>query len=81
VAVLSEVLGREIEFVELSKDEMIAAWREQGYSDGDIEFFVMMRTDPPEAGRAVLPTVEQVTGRPARTFAQWVRENAAAFGA
>ncbi|MCZ9353808.1 NAD(P)H-binding protein [Streptomyces mutabilis] len=81
VAVLSEVLGREIRFMELSKDEMIAAWREQGYSDQDIEFFVMMRTDPPEAGRTVLPTVEQVTGRPARTFAQWVRENAAAFGA
>lgn len=27
----------------------------------------------------VLPTVEQVTGRPARTFAQWAAEHAGAF--
>ncbi|GAA3139942.1 NAD(P)H-binding protein [Planomonospora alba] len=81
VRVIGEVLGREVRFVELSQDEMVARWRAEGYSDSDIAFFVMMRTDPPEAGRTVLPTVEQVTGRPARTFRQWVEENAAAFGA
>jgi hypothetical protein len=27
----------------------------------------------------VLPTVEQVTGRPGRAFAQWAAENADAF--
>ncbi|MFJ5261830.1 NmrA family NAD(P)-binding protein [Streptomyces sp. NPDC088387] len=79
-AVLADVLGRDVRFVELGRDEMIARWRAEGYSDDDIDFFVMVRTNPPEAGRTVLPTVEQVTGRPARTFAQWVRENAAAFG-
>ncbi|MEU6035564.1 NmrA family NAD(P)-binding protein [Actinomadura sp. NPDC047616] len=40
---------------------------------------VAKRAGTPEAGYTVLPTVEQVTGRPARTFAQWVEENAAAF--
>ncbi|MFD3735181.1 NmrA family NAD(P)-binding protein [Streptomyces sp. NPDC058632] len=80
VAVISEVLGREVRFVELSRDEMIARWREQGYGDDDLEFFLTMRTNPPEAGRTVLPTVADVTGRPGRAFAQWVRENAAAFG-
>ncbi|MCG5219387.1 NmrA family NAD(P)-binding protein [Streptosporangium soli] len=81
VRTISEVLGRDIRFVELTKDEAVARWRQTGYSDEDIEFFLTMRTNPPEAGYTVLPTVEQVTGRPARTFAQWVRENAAAFGA
>jgi hypothetical protein len=38
-----------------------------------------MEHDPPEIGRVVQPTVERVTGRPGRTFAQWVREHAAAF--
>ena len=38
-----------------------------------------VRTEPPEAGYTVLPTVERVTGRPARTFAQWVRRHAGAF--
>jgi uncharacterized protein YbjT (DUF2867 family) len=79
VAVLAEVLGRPIRFEELTRDQIVGQWREQGWSDGDIEFFVAMRTDPPEAGYTVLPTVEEVTGRPARTFAQWVAEHRAAF--
>ncbi|MEU2369382.1 NAD(P)H-binding protein [Streptomyces pseudogriseolus] len=80
VRVIADVLGRKVRYVELSLEERVARWRREGYSDEDIEFFVTMRTDPPEAGRTVLPTVEKVTGRPARTFAAWVRENAAAFG-
>jgi uncharacterized protein YbjT (DUF2867 family) len=80
VAVIASVLGRDVRFVELTRDEAVRRWREQGFSEEDVEFFVLMRTDPPEAGRTPLPTVEEVTGRPARTFAQWVRENAAAFG-
>ncbi|MER5211844.1 NAD(P)H-binding protein [Streptomyces sp. NPDC002838] len=72
--------GPEVRYVELTRDEIVAQWRQQGYSEEDIEFFVMMRTNPPEAGCTVLPTVEKVTGKPARPFAQWVRENAAAFG-
>ncbi|MFC8870963.1 SDR family oxidoreductase [Streptomyces sp. NPDC057148] len=79
VRVIAEALGREVRYVELTQDEIVQQWREQGYSAEDIEFFVMMRTNPPEAGYTVLPTVEKVTGKPARTFAQWVRENAAAF--
>ncbi|MBB5786429.1 NAD(P)H-binding protein [Jiangella mangrovi] len=79
VAVLAEVLGRPIRFEELTRDQIVGQWREQGWSDGDIEFFLAMRTNPPEAGYTVLPTVEEVTGRPARTFAQWVSSNREAF--
>ncbi|WP_158883450.1 NmrA family NAD(P)-binding protein [Amycolatopsis anabasis] len=79
VRTIGAVLGREVRFVELTTDEITAQWRRTGYSDDDIEFFLAMRTDPPEAGYTVLPTVEQVTGKPPRTFAEWVRENAAAF--
>ena len=81
VSTIAEALGREVRYVELSRDAIVEQWRQTGYSDGDIEFFLMMRTNPPEAGYTVLPTVEKVTGKPARTFAQWVRENAAAFSA
>ncbi|RCV50354.1 NAD(P)H-binding protein [Marinitenerispora sediminis] len=81
VRTISEVLGREVRFVELSTDEVVAGWRAAGFSDDDVRFFLAMRTDPPISGRTVLPTVEEVTGRPARTFAQWMRENAAAFTA
>ncbi|MEV0347880.1 NAD(P)H-binding protein [Nonomuraea sp. NPDC050680] len=81
VRTISDVLGRDVGYIELTKDEIVAQWRQTGYTDEDIEFFLTMRTNPPQAGYTVLPTVEEVTGRPARTFAQWVRENAAAFGA
>jgi uncharacterized protein YbjT (DUF2867 family) len=80
VAIISEVLGREVGFEEQSRDEVVSQWQAQGYGEDDIAFFLTMRTDPPEAGYTVLPTVEQVTGRPARTFRQWVAENRAAFG-
>ncbi|WP_405638936.1 NAD(P)H-binding protein [Streptomyces uncialis] len=80
VATIAEVLGREVRYEELSEDEIVATWRASGYTAEDIGFFLAMRTDPPAAGCTVLPTVEKVTGRPARTFAQWVRENAGAFG-
>ncbi|MGW1144609.1 NmrA family NAD(P)-binding protein [Streptomyces sp. NPDC002454] len=80
VRIIGEVLGREVRHLELTRDEVVGQWRQQGYAEEDIAFFLAMRTDPPEAGYTVLPTVREVTGRPARTFAHWVRENAAAFG-
>ncbi|WP_066373809.1 NmrA family NAD(P)-binding protein [Herbidospora mongoliensis] len=79
VAVLSKVLDREIRFEELTAEQMTAHWAAWGFGEEDIAFMLQMSTDPPIAGRTVLPTVEQVTGRPARTFADWVAENTGAF--
>lgn len=79
VHVIGDVLGCDVRYVELSRDEVVARWRAEGHSAEDIDFFLMMRTNPPEAGYTVLPTVEEVTGAPARAFAQWVREHADAF--
>ncbi|MCS7481027.1 SDR family oxidoreductase [Umezawaea endophytica] len=79
VRIAADVLGRELELVELSRDEVVAGWRGSGFTEEDVEFFLRMRTEPPEAGYRVLPTVAEVTGVPARTFASWVREHAALF--
>ncbi|MBM7784849.1 NAD(P)H-binding protein [Tenggerimyces flavus] len=79
VRTISEGLGRDIAFVELTEEEVVASWRAAGFSDTDVEYFRMVRTNPPEAAYTPLPTVEQVTGVPARTYAQWVKENAASF--
>ena len=79
VRTIAEVTGRPLRFVELTRDEVVAGWREQGYGPGDIEFFLAMRTNPPEAGYTVLPTIQKVTGRAARTYRTWVTENRAAF--
>lgn len=72
---ISEAVGKDIRFEELSEEQARQRWKDQGYEEGDIEFFVQMGKNPPEVGYTVLPTVEQVTGKPARTFDEWVAEH------
>ncbi|MCP2333238.1 hypothetical protein [Actinoalloteichus caeruleus] len=80
VRTISDVLGREIRYVEQTREEAVAGWRAAGFTQEHIEFFLEMRTNPPRQGAVPQPTVEEVTGHPPRAFERWVRENAAAFG-
>ncbi|MER7083017.1 SDR family oxidoreductase [Saccharopolyspora kobensis] len=79
VRVLGAALGRELRYVEQSEAEAVEQWRAAGFTAEEIGFFQQMRKDPPIDGRTVLPTVQEVTGHPARTFASWAQENAEAF--
>jgi uncharacterized protein YbjT (DUF2867 family) len=79
VRILGEALGREIRFEELSEEGYRASMRACGVDEDMIDFGVQLGTEPPEESSVVLPAVEQVTGRPGRTFAQWATEHAAAF--
>lgn len=80
VAVLAEAIGRDITYVELSEEEVLAQLLAQGWDPGAAAWMVDIRKNTPEIGYTVADTVERVTGKPARTFAQWGRENAALFG-
>lgn len=78
VRILSDILGREIHFEELTHDAASALMIERGYGeaadwllDGDA-----LAVGHPQRA---LPTIAEVTGRPARTFAEWVAANADAF--
>ena len=77
--ILAEALGREIRYEAQSdaeaRAEMLAQMPEQ-YVDAFFSFYSDGKLD--EA--TVLPTVLEVTGRPPRTFAEWVRANAGRFG-
>jgi uncharacterized protein YbjT (DUF2867 family) len=78
VAILGEVLGRELRFVAQSDDEAraeMSASMPPEYVDAFVRFFIDGDLDESR----VLPTVEQVTGRPPRPFAQWADEHAEAF--
>ncbi|WP_219511802.1 NmrA family NAD(P)-binding protein [Nonomuraea ceibae] len=79
VRLLGEALGAEIRFVELTEDEARAQWRSFGMGEETIAFLIDALGNTPDVGKTVVPTVEQVTGRPARSFAEWAAENAAAF--
>jgi uncharacterized protein YbjT (DUF2867 family) len=76
---LGATLGRDISFVELTEEQAREQWRAEGYPNEVIEFFVWAHGNTPEVGYTVVPTVEHVTGRPARTFAQWAAEHIDAF--
>ncbi len=78
LAVLADVLGRPLVFdAETNEDartRMLGEMPER-YVNAFFSFFVDGTLDE----TTVQPTVEEVTGRPARTFRQWAKENAEAF--
>lgn len=80
VAVLSAAIGREVRVVDLDAEQAEAMYRAWGFDDETVEFFLGLGTNPPEASVVPQRTVEQVTGRAARTFREWAGENASAFG-
>ncbi|MGN9841454.1 NmrA family NAD(P)-binding protein [Nonomuraea sp. H19] len=79
VAILSAAIGVDVRFVELTVDEARAKWRGDGMGEETIEFLVDALGNTPEVGYTLVPTVKEITGRDARSFAQWATENAAAF--
>ena len=81
VQAIGAAIGRDLQFVELTQEQACERWRAQGYPEDVIQFFLWVHGNTPELGYTVVPTVEQVTGRPARTFAQWAAEHADAFRA
>jgi len=78
VAVLAEVFGRDLRFEGQSDAEARAEMSEAmpaEYVDAFFSFFVDGKLDESQ----VLPTVEEVTGRPPRSFEQWARAHADAL--
>ncbi|MEU1479805.1 NAD(P)H-binding protein [Streptomyces sp. NPDC005760] len=79
VRILGEALGRNLRAVGLGPEEaraeMAAAGMPKPYADAFFGFFVDGTLDE----SVVLPTVEQVTGRAPRTFAEWARDHVKAF--
>ncbi|MGI5350416.1 SDR family oxidoreductase [Streptomyces sp. CA-250714] len=81
VAAIADARGRGIALVELTEEQAVAQWRAAGHPEDVIGFLTEAYGNTPEVGRTVVDTVEKVTGRPSRTFAQWAAEHADAFTA
>lgn len=78
VAILGQVLGRDLRFEPQPDEAAYADMRARmpkEYADAFFSFFVDGTLDESE----VLPTVEEVTGRPPRTFRAWAEAHADAF--
>ncbi|MFA1819350.1 NAD(P)H-binding protein [Virgibacillus oceani] len=79
VEIISKALGKDIKLEELTEKQARKGWQEMGYDEESIDFMVQMSKNPPEIGSTVIPTIEEVTGRPAKTFAAWVSEHKSDF--
>jgi uncharacterized protein YbjT (DUF2867 family) len=78
LAILGEVLGRTLTLRALSPDEAraeLTAAMPTEYVDAFFRFYIDGTLDE----SAVRPTVEEITGRPPRTFRQWATAHADAF--
>ncbi|MBB5953526.1 uncharacterized protein YbjT (DUF2867 family) [Saccharothrix tamanrassetensis] len=87
---LADATGRDLVFEELTPEQARALWTEHppalqifriapGGPAEKADFVLRLYGDIPAEGRTLTDTVERVTGRPARTFAQWATEHADAF--
>ncbi|MCX2947264.1 NmrA family NAD(P)-binding protein [Lentzea sp. NEAU-D7] len=79
VAAIGAAIGREVTYVEQSeeeaRDEMLRAGRPREV----VDVLLGWKRDMPAEGYTVVRDVEDVLGRPARSFASWAREHAGAF--
>ncbi|GAB2958362.1 NAD(P)H-binding protein [Saccharothrix stipae] len=89
---LAEATGRDLRFEELTPDRARALWTAEppslqiyrvapGGPAQKADFVLGLYADVPEAGYTVTDVVQRVTGRPARTFADWAADHADAFRA
>ncbi|MFE0153930.1 NmrA family NAD(P)-binding protein [Nonomuraea sp. NPDC059007] len=81
IAILSRAVRREIAFEPITHEQAIVRLTATGVSRADAEYVIGWYAAHDEASTTVDDTVTRVTGRPARTFAQWADEHAERFRA
>jgi uncharacterized protein YbjT (DUF2867 family) len=74
VQIIGSVIGKDIQFIELTEAQAREQWKSEGLPSPVIEFFVRVYGNTPEVGTMIAPTVENLTGQPPRSFAYWVAE-------
>ncbi|MEF2529096.1 NmrA family NAD(P)-binding protein [Streptomyces sp. CS62] len=79
IAVLSKIIGRDVELVRITHEQAVERLTATGVSRADAEYVVGWYAKPTEDSTTVVDTVQRVTHRPARTFAEWVDEHAERF--
>ncbi|SHG11988.1 NAD(P)H-binding protein [Streptoalloteichus hindustanus] len=75
---IGAAIGRSVRFEEISPEryrELVGVY----LGDEVVDMLLGYWADAERTPDPVLPTVEEVLGRPARTFARWAEDNAASF--
>jgi uncharacterized protein YbjT (DUF2867 family) len=81
VAIIGDVIGRPLDYEEIPPEAARRSLAQRGLPEPLIDAMLSMWAE--SVGRPAITTTDQeeVLGRPARTFAEWVADHAAAFGA
>ena len=79
VATIGEVLGRPLRFQELPPEVAKQGMVQQGIPEAFVEALLARYAREVGQPAPVTGEVERVLGRPARTYAEWVADHAAAF--
>jgi uncharacterized protein YbjT (DUF2867 family) len=79
VRILAEVTGRPVRFEEVSRDQELQRLTGLGAPGPIIEVVLDIQAASLHREAFVSPAVEQVTGRPALSFAQWATDHVADF--
>ncbi|WP_062999736.1 NAD(P)H-binding protein [Nocardia mikamii] len=78
--ILSEVLGRPLRYVSTEPAQARAALLGTGVGEVMADAIMALRATALDSFTSVIhPDVEQITGRPARTFREWARDHRAEF--
>ncbi|MFI6519858.1 NAD(P)H-binding protein [Spirillospora sp. NPDC050679] len=75
VRVIGEVLGRRVEFEELPEAEVVAEYVAEGLPPELAQSIVAAHGAMVTRPETVSPAVEQITGRPGRTYREWVADH------
>lgn len=79
IQAIAEAIHRPVQMVVQTEAEARAEYAGWGFSDALIDYAIESAKHPEPYMYTVLPTVFELTGHPARSFAQWAREHAADF--
>lgn len=75
VRIIGEALGRDIQFSELTTEQARERMKKWGVAEDMVEYVLKWHENLPKEAYTVVPTVREVTGQQARTFAQWVADH------
>ncbi|WP_439487872.1 NmrA family NAD(P)-binding protein [Algoriphagus sp.] len=72
---ISRALGQKIVFHELSEEQTRSRWKEWGLSVETMDYLYNWYGNTPAQGYTITSVVEDVLGKPALTFEEWVSDN------
>jgi uncharacterized protein YbjT (DUF2867 family) len=79
LAIIGAAIGHELRFVELTEAQARERWRQQGVAEEMIDILASWQGHPPPHAYTVTAAVEEILGRPPRSFAQWAADHVSAF--